>query len=290
MKQNQSNGQSLAEYGIILGLVAVVAIPSLTLLGDTLNKGMQSLIPKTGGTLTSNPAPSTPIIPSSPNGALPSPEAPTAQPPTAPPSPGQSNLLASYDPNTGKITYSLPDGSGGTHTGSIEDASSLLSNELTELAENWKNANGEPMEEDLKNYILDLANSGYAMADTQSLRTQGRGVGSMAEMGAISGFMANNPGVTMMLEGKANDFVAKYNALDSKLAGMAAQSPEYKQLKTVIDAYAGTISYVNYTNFMNGADTENAVIVGTRPVISVAVEDTAAVTTAASNGIRDTAH
>ena len=50
-KNKAEKGQGLAEYGLILALVAVVCIAGLTALGDQLNAGLDSLAGTLGGTI-----------------------------------------------------------------------------------------------------------------------------------------------------------------------------------------------------------------------------------------------
>lgn len=48
----EEKGQGMTEYGLILGLVAVVAAVSLTTMGDTIKDKFDQVITKLGGKVT----------------------------------------------------------------------------------------------------------------------------------------------------------------------------------------------------------------------------------------------
>lgn len=51
MRRQRRQGQSLAEYGLILALIAVVCIASLTSLGNNIKGGFLSLAASIGGAM-----------------------------------------------------------------------------------------------------------------------------------------------------------------------------------------------------------------------------------------------
>lgn len=50
----EEEGQALTEYGLILGLIAVVTVGALTLMGTNVNNMLKSIATTLGGTSTSS--------------------------------------------------------------------------------------------------------------------------------------------------------------------------------------------------------------------------------------------
>lgn len=226
-------GQSLTEYGLLITLVALIAVAALVLLGGSISETLASMM---GPAQASAPAEQS-SPPGSEKSKPPSTTTVEAQPPAAAPS--EKQLGASYDPNSGIIVLSgLDSGSSGRVTTSSQgtEAAALALKRLSEIA---TKDDGTPADPDTLGILGDLAALGHKLAQQEgSLKMQ-----PSTDTNSKAYLEYYNSGI--------NDTYNEYVALHRKLEGMLGSNPEYSNLMTQVQDYSGIISGIGAFNFIS---------------------------------------
>ncbi len=213
------SGQSLSEYGLVIGLVALAALAGLVLLSGNIRTALANMNTPAGGggsaQLSSLPPGSTP------------PAAPGGSAPTGP------QMRTSYDPRTGMVSLTLDDGgSGSVTTGSRGTEAAALA--LARLAESAALSDDPNMEDALRR----LARLGQQLASQQASLTgpPSQDIDSAAYRAYYnSGIIDTN-----------KDFWRAYQVVNN----LIESNPRYRSnLRTQINDYSGVISSITSYNY-----------------------------------------
>lgn len=229
-------GHTFTEYGIILALVAVVCVSALILFGGSVQGTLGNVSSKVGGG----------------GGGTMSLLAPVSRPGNP-----AGTSLATYNPETGTITFptsvspSTNSSSTATNATSVEGSVTAVSAQLRELAMNWKSSDGKPLDESIRNKILDLANRGQDIASMQEAAVKNPN---------------DSEGNLQGLTDKAGFYIQSHKALMADL-GPLQNDPDFQALNKQIDTYSGIITAVNAKNFIadNGQVNTAQYIIGNPP-------------------------
>ncbi len=228
----KNTGISIAEYALIFALVAIVAIPTLSILGDAIASGLRDNEPTSradalfallGGS-GANTGAGTEAV---------------AGMGTSPPQ-GQplSNVAFNYNPQTGMVEIILPDGSSGGSMTTSADGTRILAQNLADLASNP----ALPPQE--RQQLQNLSNLGFKIAaEEEKLLAK---YPQLAEGENVDlNFFNPSMGLDTTLYFDYQDFTAAYEKLSAQL-----KSSEVEELKASVDTNAALISQLAYHNFV----------------------------------------
>lgn len=284
------SGQSLSEYAILGGLIAVVAIPALMMLGGSVSQNLGTVKPMDpmqtivgGGDANINTV-APPVTVSQPN---------------ASPNPGNPGVIsgsgwqAKYDPATGQIIYAMPQsGGGGTNTASVSgiieslDEAAAMSRAMVPILasiSDQADANGEPLPENIRVLLNQLAQHGYQMAAEEKVL-----VDEVTRNGIVDSNLDYLISNATDLKASNQNFSAAYEDVMQLLRS----KPEYNEVAKMLNAYSGVITYTAYDHFISPAKdaiagNEKGLVVGTQPKEVTSLEAAPVVTTTNAKAIND---
>lgn len=154
MKKYTSHGSAFIEYGIILGLIALLSLPVLIYLGATQQHALNT---------------DAAVMENNDNLALIAPKhGQKSEGITGPASSGNQTVPLMQNPGTGQLSLSSIQSGGGSQTTSVE-GTTMSSRNLMNIANNWTDpSTGQPLPSNIKDLILHLAQEGQTMAGTEN--------------------------------------------------------------------------------------------------------------------------
>jgi Flp pilus assembly pilin Flp len=276
-------GNTIAEYALILALVAVIAMPVVTFMGGMLEQSYRNNEPMSkADDLFALLDAKTPSGGSGPEMVETSASSGIKAQPSGQP---VGNVYFNYNPATGLVEVLLPNGSATGSTTTSADGTELLAKNLANLLSTYQN-DLTPVQQDKLNQLSSL---GYKLAAEERKLLQAYpelATGASIDLNVFTGKLDSTIYYDYL------DFKSMYEMLASQLNGT---DPQTVQIKQVLDTNAALISQLAYKNFIEvqtrpenyGGETgmigpaKAGVVSGNIDITAITISETPVVTEAA---------
>ena len=237
-KFNACSGVTMVEYGILIGLCTLIAIPSLGMMINSFSNSYNSLETSLSESVTNNllsgvqssNSNSGSSNQSATNNSSGSSSGNFQHPAlTNWGSPGSIN--AQFDPSTNQVSFNVFDQSGAGTTATSVEGTRLLSRHLEYLAENATTSDGSPISFTVKNKLLDLAHQGLNLADGEE-------------------FFVDNPTDPIAGNLVSDEFLNFHHNYQQILSTLNTMGSEYQSLTEEIGYVSGMIGSIATENIL----------------------------------------
>ena len=251
------NGQSLGEYALLLGLIALIAIPALILFGGNLSDLFTNIKPG-GANVLSGPssaalapatsAPATTTAPAAGSAPVVASSAPVSSP--------TAQMTASYDPKTKQITFQVSDGSSSGKTTTGAQGTEMASLALIQLAHTATKDDGTLADPGILNLISQLGKQGQLIGNNEQGITATPLSSPWMQQTYNSGIFSNY-----------QQYVNIYNQLDAAVKNDPSYSKLFQQVNDLSGVVGTTAVYSYLGAYQNASTTEmNSNIAGTNAI------------------------